>query len=431
LQRSISGIILTAQYFYFPIYMSNNSLSNLSFNNEQQNPFRSFWMGGYECTDQLNAFGNRVDFLTVTGHLQLLDEDYKKLSDFNIKTVREGIRWSQVEKYAYKYDWSTVEYMMREGKANNIQQVWDLCHFGFPDDLTPLHPMFARRFAALCRAFVHFYRSVNPEGPLIVTPINEVSFLSWLGGDVRGTAPYCVFQGWQVKYALMRAYIEGVAALKEEDPSIQIMATEPLMNWVAPLNAPFEDIIRAEEVHEYQYQAADLLTGRLCPELGGRPEFLDILGVNYYYDNQRVVDVWETLPWANEEPDPRWVPLHASLLEAYERYKKPLVIAETSHPKEDRPKWIKYVAREVAQLLQHDLPFWGVCIYPIIDRPDWDHLTPWHSSGLWDAELREDELPGRILYQPFAEALLEAQKLVATAVKPVHYRKNIEVAQNF
>ena len=32
-----------------------------------KNPFASFWMGGYECTDKLNAFGNRVDFLTSPG----------------------------------------------------------------------------------------------------------------------------------------------------------------------------------------------------------------------------------------------------------------------------------------------------------------------------------------------------------------------------
>src|SRR5205085_8716244 len=132
-----------------------------------------------------------------------IDHDYQLLPAFNIQTVREGIRWSQVEKRAYQYDWSTVKFMLERGKANGIQQLWDICHFGFPDDLTPLHPMFARRFAALCRAFVQFYRSVNPDETLIVTPINEVSFLSWLGGDARGTAPYCIFQGWEVKYALM------------------------------------------------------------------------------------------------------------------------------------------------------------------------------------------------------------------------------------
>ncbi len=72
-----------------------------------KNPFRSFWMGGFECTDKLNAFGNRVDFINETGHLQLLDEDYLQLLPVGIRTVREGIRWSQVEKSAYQYDWST------------------------------------------------------------------------------------------------------------------------------------------------------------------------------------------------------------------------------------------------------------------------------------------------------------------------------------
>src|SRR5919107_1181038 len=136
------------------------------------NPFRSFWMAGYECTDQLNAFGKRVDFLTTTGHLPMLEEDYKLLKPYNIQTVREGIRWSFVEKKPYEYDFSTVAAMMEIGQANNIQQVWDICHFGFPEDITPLHPMFAKRFTALCKAFVKFFRSQDSESRLIVTPIN-------------------------------------------------------------------------------------------------------------------------------------------------------------------------------------------------------------------------------------------------------------------
>ncbi len=84
-----------------------------------QNPFRSFWMAGYECTDQLNAFGNRVDFLQLTGHLQKLSEDYENLSLFGMKTVREGIRWSQVEKQPYRYDWQTVAFMIEAGRKSD------------------------------------------------------------------------------------------------------------------------------------------------------------------------------------------------------------------------------------------------------------------------------------------------------------------------
>lgn len=381
----------------------------------EENPFQSFWMAGFECTDKLNAFGNRVDFLHLTGHLQLIDQDYQQLIPFNIKTVREGIRWSQVEKRPYQYDWSTVGFMLERGKMNGIQQIWDLCHFGFPDDLTPLHPMFARRFAALCRAFVQFYRSKCPDETLIVTPINEVSFLSWLGGEAGGTSPYCTKQGWEVKYGLMRAYIEGVAALREADPSIRILTTEPLVQIVPPLNATKAQIAEAKHAHTLQFQSVDMLCGRTCPELGGSPDYLDILGFNYYYNNQWDIETHENLSWANQPADPRWLPLRDLLAQAYKRYNRPVAITETSHPGVDRPQWISFVAEECAAALQAGLPVWGVCLYPIIDRPDWDHLYPWHRAGLWDAEQEPATVPQRILYKPYADALLEAQRIIKKA----------------
>ena len=380
------------------------------------NPFYSFWMGGFECTDKLNAFGNRVDFLSLTGHLQMLKEDYHMLRQFNIKTVREGIRWSQVEKSPYQYDWSTVIVMIREANLQNIQQVWDICHFGYPDDLTPLHPLFPRRFAAICRAFAKLYRSLT-DMPLIVTPINEVSFISWLGGEVRGTTPYCINNGWEVKYSLMRAYIEGVAALKEIDPHAIILSTEPLVQIVPPLDPTTEEIEKAALDHEEQYQAVDMLTGAMCPELGGCPEYLDILGLNFYYNNQWVTGTRTHLPWANLNKDPRWLPLSELVIEAYLRYKKPVILAETSHPGVDRPQWIRYIATECVALIRRGIPFWGACLYPIIDRPDWDHFSPWHMAGLWDARLTEDGPPERVLCQPYAEAFRECQQLVDSALQ--------------
>src|SRR4051794_38722206 len=84
------------------------------------NPFSSFWMAGYECTDKLNAFGNRVDFIRETGHLQMLAEDYQLLGQFSMKTVREGLRWSQVEKQPYVYDWSDVRSLITAGRSQGI-----------------------------------------------------------------------------------------------------------------------------------------------------------------------------------------------------------------------------------------------------------------------------------------------------------------------
>ena len=211
----------------------------------KDNPFLSFWMGGFECTDQLNNSGNRVDLLTTTRHLERLDDDYKRLREFGIMAVREGIRWSKVEQLPGQFDFSTVKLMLDAGIRNGIQQVWDICHFGFPDDISPLHPHFSDRFAAFCTAFVQFHRSYYPNQVLIVTPINEVSFLSWLGGEAAGTSPYCRNNGWEVKYHLMKAYIKGIKAMKAVDDNIRILTTEPLVNIVPPLNPTPEQINQA------------------------------------------------------------------------------------------------------------------------------------------------------------------------------------------
>ena len=394
-----------------------------------QSPFQSFWMAGFECTDKLNAFGVRVDLLATTGHLQLIDADYKRLSLFGMSTVREGIRWSQVEKTPYQYDWSEVAQMISHGKKNNIQQIWDLCHFGFPDDLTPLHPMFARRFASLCRAFVDFYRSIDPDGVLIITPINEVSFLSWLGGDVRGTSPYCVGQGWEVKYHLMKAYIEGIEALKEADSRVRILTTEPLVNIVPPDDANPGQVELAVRQHADQFQVTDILCGRMCPELRGKPAYLDILGYNYYFDNQWVSNTLEILKWAEEIPDERFVPLHRLLANAYERYNRPLVLTETSHPREDRPLWIEMIAEECKLVLCNNIPLWGICWYPVIDRPDWDNLDCWHQAGLWDRE-NLTGLPQRLLHIPSANALLKAQSKLKTCFTTKRMTEKLPVSTN-
>ena len=386
--------------------VSDNSQLSLS---PPKNPFKSFWMAGYECTDQINAFGNRVDFLNITGHLSKLDHDYEDLSLLKIKTVREGIRWSVVEKTPYIYDFSMVERMIIAGQKNNIQQVWDICHFGFPDDLTPLHPMFARRFSSLCREFVKFYRSIDADGDLIITPINEVSFLSWLGGDVRGTSPFCVGQGWEVKYRLMKAYIEGIEAIKEEDSRVRIMTTEPLVYITHGVNASQEDIEKAFAVNQDQFQVTDILSGRMCPELHGKPEYLDILGYNFYYNNQWILETHEFLEWKKYCNDERFIPLHKLLTSAYQRYHCPFVITETSHPREHRPLWVEMIIEECALTLMAGLPLWGICWYPIIDRPDWDNLNDWHQSGIWDEPLVPNDFPIRNLHVPTAQTLINGQ----------------------
>jgi hypothetical protein len=256
---------------------------------------------------------------------------------------------------------------------------------------------------------VRFYKLVNPDGDLIIIPINEVGFLSWLGGDVCGTAPYCKGYGWEVKYSLMKAYIEGVEAIKEIDPAVLILTSEPLVNLVPPVNATAEQIATAALQHEYQFQVTDILSGNICPELRGKPEYIDMIGVNYYYNNQWICNTCDFLTWTDLPADPRWIPLSNLITKVYQRYNKPIAITETSHPKEDRPLWIDMISKECSLVLNANIPLFGICLYPIIDRPDWDDLITWHRSGLWDINIENNGLK-RKLYRPMAEALLNAQE---------------------
>ncbi len=373
-------------------------------------------MGGYECTDQLNNRGDRVDFLHITAHLDRIQEDYALLGQFGIKTVREGLQWSQVERRPYEYDFRTLGRMLDAGKDCGIQQVWDICHFGYPDDLTPLHPHFTQRFEALCRAFANYHAARQPDQTLIVTPINEVSFMSWLGGDVAGTSPYCRNNGWEVKYAFMRAYIAGIRALREVNPDARILTTEPLVNVVPTFDATEDQIADAHRHHELQYQSLDMLCGRICPELGGSPDCLDILGFNFYYDNQWEFGTNHCLNWNDLVLDSRWRPLDDLLREAHLRYDRPIVLSETSHPGLDRPFWTERIASECSRAIREGVPLWGICQYPIIDRPNWDHLDDWHFAGLWDVDYLSGSME-RTLHVPSALALQAAQQKTSEAIR--------------
>ncbi|MES2732422.1 MAG: amine oxidase [Bacteroidota bacterium] len=372
--------------------------------------FRSFWQAGFECADHLNYHGDRVDLLKETAHDVLIDEDYAALAPFQIQTVREGIRWNRVEKKPGLYDWTDVIERIEAGQRNGIQQLWDICHFGFPDDLSPLQPHFSERLASVSQAFVQLWHSLSDE-PLIVTPINEISFLSWLGGEVKGTVPYTTERGFELKYELVKAAIASIEAIWQVDPQVRILHTEPLV-YILPVGDEPEMIAQAAQANEIQFQTLDMLSGSMCPELGGRKEYLDLIGLNYYFDNQ-----WEhertRIRW--EEPrDRRWKPLSVLLQEVYSRYNRPMTISETSHLGVGRGDWILEIARECCQAIENGVDLQGICLYPILDRPDWDNLNLYHNSGLWDLEHHPNKPPKRVLCEHYAKDLLKAQQTLNT-----------------
>lgn len=381
---------------------------------DKMKPFNTFFMGGYECADHINRSGHRINLLTETQHDIRIIEDYKSLISMGIKTVREGICWSAVETSPGIFDFSEVYDRMQAANEFGIQQIWDLIHFGYPDGIYPTHPFFCDRFTALCTAFAQFYKE-NSKQELYVVPINEISFLSWHSGDVRGTVPFAVNSGWDIKYHLCKAAILGIKALKTVDPDCIIILVEPLIKIHGAID---ESADHLHDLNEHQFQAMDIIAGRMCPELGGSEDYLNILGFNYYWNCQWNVNA-APLDW----PDTFSLrtPLSDLLEMAHKRYHKPIFLSETGHFGSGRVQWIEEVAAECLIAKKRGVDLNGICIYPVTDRPDWDDLSSYSNSGIWDLDAQANRIP----HSEYLEAVLQAQKQFKNNHKILDFVRNI------
>jgi hypothetical protein len=78
----------------------------------------------------------------------------------------------------------------RRSGATRSCPIWDLCHYGYPDDLDPFSDAFAPRFAAYAKAAAEHVIARAHHGPHFFTPINEITFFGYMAGEWAWAAPY-------------------------------------------------------------------------------------------------------------------------------------------------------------------------------------------------------------------------------------------------
>ena len=388
-------------------------------------PFRSFFLGGFECSTHRRRDGRRLDVLASSGHDVHAARDYAQLAGHGIRTVREGFRWHRIERRAGEFDFSSMRTIVRDAAASDTQVIWDLLHFGWPDDVDPLGPAFVKRFTRFVRACVTMLDGEMEQVPWYV-PINEISFLAWGGGDSAWINPHLTGRGFELKVQLCRAAIEAIEVIRDIQPQARIATAEPVINVVVDPAAPAAMRAEAEGHRMAQFQAWDMLAGTLWPQIGGDPKYLDLLGVNFYYNNQRV----HGGGLLTDRSDARYKPFRAMLAEVHARYDRPLFVAETgiegeAHvtgipryempvpPHEDaRPEWLRYVAGEVRAARTAGVPVEGICLYPVLNHHGWDDDRHCQ-NGLLD--LLHDADGQRGVIAPYAEELARQQALFAAA----------------
>lgn len=332
--------------------------------------------------------------MAATLHDRFAMADYRRLLQAGISTAREGVRWHRVERSPGRYDMSSLLPLVRAARDTGIQVIWDLCHYGWPEGLDVFRPEFVDRFAEYARAVARLVSEETDEPPMWV-PVNEISFLSWAGGDVAYLNPFATGRGFELKAQLVRASLAAIDALWDVDPRARILHADPAIHIVADPGSPGEAPV-VEEKRLLQFQAWEMLAGSIWPQLGGDPRYLDILGINYYPDNQWIMD-GRKIP----EGDPLYRPFREILGEVWQRFGRPMLIAETGAEGDARAPWLRYIAEEVRAARHAGVPVEGVCLYPIVDYPGWDddrHCP----SGLWGFPDARGERP---VYPPLAHEL--------------------------
>ncbi|MBW8848075.1 MAG: hypothetical protein JF607_24290 [Burkholderiales bacterium] len=356
-------------------------------------PLASFWMGGYEGADHVNGSGEALDLVAATGHDERLDADYRAARRLGLRCVRESIGWRLSERDGH-FDLDRAVRMAEAARRQGVQILWTLMHYGLPSDLTLLDDALVPRFARFASTVARTLRPLCP-GPRFYTPVNEISYLSWVASATGDMGPAGLpsgvaaedssVSGYLIKQRLVRAALAGMAAIRTVDPQARFLHVEPVVHVAARDGCDAEQCALARRIASYQWQALDMLAGRMDPQLGG-----------------------------HHLRDPRRQPLSRLLQEVWRRYRRPMIVAETGHIGVGRAAWLNEIAAEAVRARAAGVPLQGVCLYPLLDRPDWNDTQRWHRSGLFHLPTPQQ----RRLNRPYARALLSWRGLNEVRIQP-------------
>jgi hypothetical protein len=374
--------------------------------------FRSFLQAGFECSTHTLKSGKRLDVVASTAHECFAARDFARLAETGMRTVREGLRWHVIEIEPGRHEFLSALPILEAAQNNGVQIIWDLFHFGSPNHLDIFGATWVDALGELASAFGRVLRREMSETSF-VAPINEISFVSWAGGDSGYMNPFETNRGAELKRQLVRGSIRASDAIRGELRDLRLVSPEPVIHIVGDAKRP-DDVCEAACYRSAMFEAWDMLAGRTQPELGGNESYLDIIGVNFYDRNQ----------WWNHgntilRHEPEYRPFRDILDEVYARYGRPVFVSETGAENEDRPAWFAYISGEVRAALDAGVPIQGICLYPILNHPGWDDDRHCH-NGLWDYPRPDGS---REVYQPLADEIERQSTLSTTTLQTTHLKR--------
>jgi beta-glucosidase len=340
---------------------------------------------GIENSSPLVPGGRRVDELTRCGHHEHWPEDFARLQELGIGTVRYGPALFRAHPGPDRYDWSSCDAQMQALRSAGVTVIADLCHFGVPDWLSGFDDAaFPAQFAAYAGAFARQYPWVR-HYTVINEPYVTALFSGYWGWWNEARTGMTAFARSLVN--ICRAHELAVAAILAEQPEAVILQTESAERYT-PATESTAAAAQTALWNELRYAALDLTLGRTpSPAVaqilaaGGltaedRELFRAVrgrdrrwLGIDYYDTCEQTVhdDGHRSLA-------PRRVGLAAVARPYYDRYGLPLFLSETNESDGRAVEWLNESWTEALLLRTTGVPMYGFTWYGLTDSVDWDHL---------------------------------------------------------
>ncbi len=411
-----------------------------------------FWAVGIENA-HIPEMG--VNELSWTDHHGRWREDLTLARALGVSHIRYGLPWAELNPAPGRFDWSWSDAVVEYLQTLGLEPIWDLIHFGAPSWLPGglRDPNYPAAVADYAGAFAARYRGVVNK----LTPFNEPYIAALFRGGLAMWPPY--ESGREGFVRSLIPIVEGlrgtIQAIRATNPQAEIWQNDAADCFTAGSQ---ELEAEARLLTLERYAGFDLLEGLAGPgselfELLAAAGFpaevleryaldptpVDVVGLDYYPGSEHRISL-RSVPraahdWGQRDAfvsssDPEPAGLAALAATYYERYGKPVFVAETSAERM-RHEWLEWTTSECARARAAGVPVIGYTWWPLFDHIDWNtaltrlvgHVCP---AGLYRLEPAANDRLKTSLQGAFADMVRAGQPLdggrmsmpVAPAVLP-------------
>ncbi|PRY82488.1 family 1 glycosylhydrolase [Alkalibacterium olivapovliticus] len=379
------------------------------------------WAVGIENTfvTQIAKGERALDEYELTQHYDNWEADLNLARESGASMIRYGIPWYKVEQNPDEFNWDWTDQVMGYFKRHpSLTPIIDLVHYGTPHWLTnefanghypKMVARFAKAFAERYGEFIKYY-----------TPLNEPYVTAEFSGLNSVWPPY--LEGLAGFYQIMTQVSKGIILTQQ---AIKSVVTDAVFIHVDATKryVTHEERLNSEVVlwNENRFVMWELVQGCINSEhplydfmitYGVTPETLewflshpvepDIVGLNYYpqfsvhsisRDSKGHIVFPHVMGTGKDFKE--------IAAEAFKRYKKPVMITETSFrgSEEERISWLNSILEACKELNEEGIPIVGLTWFPFFDLVDWGYRTSGKSVedellpfGLYSLESKDGKL---------------------------------------